>query len=63
MYFESAFQRLKVCDLFIRWIGVLLIIPKTILGLMSLSSLLLLVFEAVFQVVEAYSTTGLTAPV
>ena len=43
----------------------LLIALKIILRLMfcSLSSLLLLVFEAVSQVVEAYSTTGLTAPV
>ena len=41
------------------------IAPKIILRPMfcTLSSLLLLVFEAVFQVVEPYSTTGLTAPV
>ena len=44
------------------WIGVLLIAPKTILRPMfcTLSSLFLLVFEAVSQVVEAYSTTGRT---
>ena len=43
----------------------LLIAPKIILRPMfcTLSSLLLLVFETVSQVVEAYSTTGLTAPV
>ena len=47
------------------WIGVLLIAPKIILGPMfyTLSSLLLLVFEAVSQVVDAYSLTGLTPPV
>ena len=43
----------------------LLIAPKIILRPMfcTLSSLLLLVFEAVPQVVETYSTTGLTASV
>ena len=54
----SVLQRLKVRSLFhlLDWCA-------SHNMFYTLSSLLLLVFEAVSQVVEAYSTTGLTAPV
>ena len=57
----STSQRFKVCSLF--HLALVCFSYHLILMFCILPSSLLLVFVAVSQVVEAYSTTGLTAPV